>query len=40
MRNDCTTDFEMSVRRGGVHSMLCAPIDVLPSLARPGLFGD
>jgi hypothetical protein len=38
MRDDCTTGIEMYGRHGGAHSMMC--IDVPPSLARPGLFGD
>jgi hypothetical protein len=40
MRNDRTTDIEMYGRHGGPHSTWCARIDVLPSQARPGLFGD
>jgi hypothetical protein len=40
MRNDCTTNLEMLGFRTDAYSTLRAPGYVLPSLARPGLFGD
>jgi hypothetical protein len=38
MYNDSTTGIEMYERCGT--GLSCAHIDVPPSLARPGLFGD
>jgi hypothetical protein len=35
MPNDCQVGL-----KGTKHAMTCAPSETLPSLARPGLFGD
>ncbi len=40
MSNHCTTGIEMRGRYEGVRSIRSVHFEVLPSLARPGLFGD
>ncbi|HEX9201552.1 MAG TPA: hypothetical protein VF865_18490 [Acidobacteriaceae bacterium] len=37
MRNNCRPDIDLY---GRAHPVVCPHIDVPPSLARPGLFGD
>jgi hypothetical protein len=39
MRRSSTLSIAMDWRHSGTHPVLCVPFDLLPSMARPGLFG-